>query len=84
MISSYGTTACRAHLWFGDDGDTTFTQNTDQVLMPFNTAPSSSSKPGATLPLGVVPVFNQSANRELHLTTDAGCSLDIVVCGYEW
>jgi hypothetical protein len=83
MIASYGTTAARVILWFGDNADTTFTQGTDQVLWAGSFAPSSTSKPGMALSFDV-PIFCTTADRELHLTTDAGISLDIVVNGYEW
>lgn len=83
VISSYGTTGCRALLWFGDNADTTYTAGTDQLLIPFNTVPSATVKPGMVF-TPAHPVFNTTADRELHLTTDAGCSLDIMVCGYEY
>lgn len=82
-VSSYGTTAGRVILWFGDNADTTYTAGTDQVLWAGSFAPSSTSKPGAVIPFPH-PVFCTTADRELHLTTDAAISLDITVHGYEW
>ena len=41
VIGTYGTTAGRIILWFGPTADTTFTQDTDQVLFAGSFAPSS-------------------------------------------
>lgn len=82
-VSSYGTTAGRVILWFGDNADTTFTQDTDQVLWAGSFAPSANSKPGVALSFNT-PVFCTTADRELHITTDANISLDITIEGYEW
>jgi hypothetical protein len=83
VIGSYGTTAGRVILWFGDNADTSFTAGTDQVVLAASFAPGSSSKPGLVY-TPTVPIFCTTADRELHLTTDAGISLDITVEGYEW
>lgn len=83
VIGAYGTTAGRVILWFGDNADTTFTQDTDQVLLAASFAPSASSKPGLVFSPSV-PVFCTTADRELHITTDAAISLDITIEGYEW
>jgi hypothetical protein len=82
-ISAYGTTAGRVILWFGDNADTTYTAGTDQVLWLGSFAPSTTSKPGVVIAFPS-PVFCVTADRELHLTTDANISLDITVYGYEW
>lgn len=83
VIGSYGTTAGRVILWFGDNADTTYSAGTDQVLVAASFAPSASAKPGLVY-TPAVPVFCTTADRELHLTTDAAISLDITVEGYEW
>jgi hypothetical protein len=83
VIASYGTTSGRVILWFGDNADTTYTAGTDQVLVAASFAPSTNSKPGLVY-CPAVPVFCTTADRELHLTTDAAISLDITVEGYEW
>jgi len=83
IIASYGTTAARVILWFGDNADTTYTAGTDQVLVAASFAPSATAKPGLVF-TPMTPVFCTTADRELHLTTDAGISLDITVEGYEW
>jgi hypothetical protein len=83
VIGSYGTTAGRVILWFGDNADTTFTQDTDQVLVAASFAPSTTSKPGMVY-TPVVPVFCNTADRELHITTDAALSIDVTIEGYEY
>lgn len=83
ILGSYGTTAGRAILWFGDNADTTYTAGTDQVLVAASFAPSSTSKPGLVY-TPATPVFCTTADRELHLTTDANLSLDITIEGYEY
>ncbi len=83
VIGTYGTTAARIILWFGDNADTTYTAGTDQVLVAFSAAPSATSKPGLVF-TPATPVFCLTADRELHITTDAGISIDVVVHGYEF
>jgi hypothetical protein len=83
VISSYGTTAGRVLLWAGANGDTVYTAGTDQLILPFNTAPSTTSKPGIVF-TPPVPVFITTTDFELHITTDAAVSLDVLVNGYEW
>lgn len=82
-VGTYGSTSCRIILWFGDNADTTYTEGTDQALLKFSAAPSSTSFPGVVY-APPSDVFCTTADRELHITTDAGCSLDVVVEGYEW
>lgn len=83
VIGAYGTTAFRLILWFGDNADTTYTEGTDQAVLKASFAPSASSKPGITY-TPAFPIFCTTADRELHVTTDAAGSVDIVVEGYEW
>ena len=83
VIGVYGTTAGRVILWFGDNADTTYTAGTDQVLLAASFAPSATAKPGLVY-TPAVPVFCTTADRELHITTDAGISIDVTVEGYEW
>ena len=83
VIGSYGTTAGRLIMWFGDAADTTYTAGTDQLLLAASYAPSTTAKPG-TVFTPSVPVFCTTADRELHVTTDAAMSVDISVEGYEW
>jgi hypothetical protein len=83
QVDSYGTVGGRIFLWFGDNADTTYTAGTDQPLFVGSHAPSTTSKPGALPPIPH-PIFCTTADRELHITTDAGISLDVVVYGYEW
>lgn len=83
VLGAYGTTAGRLILWFGDNADTTFTQDTDQVLVAASFAPSSTSKPGLIF-TPAVPVFCTTADRELHITTDAALSVDVTIEYYEF
>ena len=83
VIGTYGTTAGRVILWFGDNADTTYTAGTDQAVLAFSTAPSATSKPGLVF-TPAFPVFCTTADRELHITTDAAVSIDVVVHGYEY
>jgi hypothetical protein len=83
VIGSFGTTAGRFILWFGDNGDTTYTAGTDQLVFAASYAPSTTSKPGTVVPYPQ-PIFCTTADRELHVTTDAAMSVDVSVYGYEW
>jgi len=83
VIGSYATTAARLILWFGANGDTTYSAGTDQLVLAASYAPSASTKPG-TVFTPAVPIFCTTADHELHVTTDAGMSVDIAVEGYEW
>lgn len=83
-VSAYATTAGRVILWFGANADTTYTAGTDQLLWAGSFAPSTTSKPGIIIPFGTAPIFAVTADHEIHLTTDAGISLDITVYGYEF
>lgn len=83
VVGTYGTTSGRIILWFGDDADTTYSAGTDQLLFAFSAAPSTQSKPGLVF-VPADPVFCTTADRELHITTDAAVSIDVAVHGYEW
>jgi hypothetical protein len=83
IIGTYGTTAARVILWFGDNADTTYTAGTDQVLAAASFAPSATAKPGLTLNFDP-PIYCTTADRELHITTDAAISIDVTVHGFEW
>jgi hypothetical protein len=83
VIGTYGTTAGRIIIWFGDNADVTFTQDTDQVLFAASFAPSSTSKPGAVY-TPATPIYCTTADREIHVTTDAAISFDLTIDGYEF
>jgi hypothetical protein len=83
IIGTYGTTSGRIIVWFGDNADTTFTQGTDQVLVAASFAPSTTSKPGLVY-TPASPVFCTTADREIHVTSDAGISFDLTIEGYEF
>lgn len=83
VIGSYGTTAARLLLWYGANGDVTYSAGSDQLVFGASFAPSSTTKPGAVF-TPAVPIYCTTADHELHITTDAGLSVDIAVTGYEW
>jgi hypothetical protein len=83
MIGTYGTTAARLILWFGDNADTTYSAGTDQLVFAGSFVPSATATPGAVLTFPH-PIFCTTADRELHVTTDAGMSFDLAVYGFEW
>lgn len=81
VLNIYGTTAGRVILWFGDNGDTTYTAGTDQLLFAASATPSGDERQVVFCPAS--PVFCNTVNRELHITTDANVSVDVAVHGYE-
>lgn len=83
IIGTYGSTAARVILWFGANGDTTYNEGTDQPVFKGSFAPSSTGYPGAIIvpPTGI---YCLTADHELHITTDAGISIDVTVYGYEF
>lgn len=83
VVASYGTTTGKVVLWFGDTGDTTYSEGTDQVLWKGSFAPNANSKPGSIVAIPM-SVFCTAADREIHITTDAAISIDVSVYGYEW
>lgn len=83
VVGTYGTTAGRLILWFGANGDTTYSAGTDQPVLVASFAPSATVKPGAIL-VPSADIFCVTADHELHITTDAALSVDVTVYGYEW
>ena len=83
ILGSGATTAARFILWFGANGDTTYTAGTDQLICDITFTPSASATPGAVIALPD-PIFCTTADHEVHVTTDAGLTIGGVVYGYEW
>lgn len=83
LLGSGATTAGRLILWFGANGDTTYTAGTDQLILDMTFTPSANATPGAVIALPV-PIFCTTADYEVHVTTDAGLTIGGVVYGYEW
>lgn len=83
VVGAYGATAARLILWFGANGDTTYTAGTDQLVWAASFAPAATGYPGLVF-TPATPVFCITADNELHITTDANLSVDIAVYGYEW
>lgn len=82
IVGTYGTTSGRLILWFGANADTTYSEGTDQVLLKASFAPSTTTQPGLVY-CPPVPIFANTADHEIHCTTDAAMSLDITLVGYE-
>jgi hypothetical protein len=83
VIGTYGTTSGRIIVWLGDNADTSFSQDVDQVIVAASFAPSTTSKPGLVY-TPASPVFCTTADREIHVTSDAGISFDLTIEGYEF
>jgi hypothetical protein len=82
-VSSYGTTAFRCIIWFGSSSDTTYTAGTDQLVWAGSFAPSTTQKPFMTRQY-FSPIFANSADYVLRITTDAAGSVDVEATGYEF
>lgn len=80
IISTYGTTAARLLLYFGEGA---YVAGTSQLVTPMSSAPSSTVKPGM-VDNPTVPIFCTTADMDLRVTTDAAMSFDISAYGYEW
>jgi hypothetical protein len=82
-ISTYGTTGARVIIWIGASGDTTYTAGTDHAVVIASFSPSATVKPGLVF-TPAVPIFSQTADHILRITTDAGISIDVTWNGYEF
>lgn len=83
QLGSYGTTAARVIIWSGGAADTTYTEGTDQAIFKGSFAPAATGTPGATL-APKKPIFSNTANNVIRITTDAAISIDVVCVGYEY
>ncbi len=78
-----GSTGGLVTIWGAPSGTTTFTpNNTDQTFFKGEFAPNANSKPGA-LKNPPVPMFSDTVNDCLKITTSAGMTVYITVYGYE-
>lgn len=84
IVGSAGTTQGRLVLWFGANGDTTYSAGTDQPVADITFSPSASATPGWSFPSGPLPIPCNTADYRLKVTTDAALTLGIVVYGYEF
>lgn len=79
-----GTTAGNAFLWFGATADTTFTQDTDQVLTYVDCGtPSATFKPWKFLPFGPTPVIALVKDYVLRITTSGNLTIHVTLYGRE-
>lgn len=78
-----GSTGGLVTIWGAPTGTTTFTpNNTDQTFFRGEFAPNANSKPGA-LKNPPVPMFSDTVNDCLKITTSAAMNVYITVYGYE-
>lgn len=82
QIGAYGTTAFRLIIWAGANADTTYSEGTDVAVFKGSFVPSATQKGGAVVNF-VIPFEIPTDDHELHVTTDAAGSVDIVCTGYE-
>jgi hypothetical protein len=82
QVATYGTTGGRLILFMSANADTTYTEGTDETPHKASYVPSATVKPGAIIHFD--PAWEAgTADHELHITTDAAISVDLVVLGYE-
>lgn len=84
IMGSGATTPGRLILWFGANGDTVYSAGTDQLIADITFTPSASATPAGAPPMDTTPIFCQTADFELHATTDAALTIGFVVYGYHW
>lgn len=77
-----GSTGGLVTIWGAPTGTTAFTPGTNQAFFRGEFAPNANSKPGA-LKNPPVPMFSDTANDCLKITTSAGMTVYITVYGYE-
>lgn len=83
VVSAYDTTAARMLFWFGASGDTTYSAGTDQLVLAWSCAPSSTVKPFIVL-APPKPILAATADHILRVTTDAAVDFDVSAYGYEF
>lgn len=77
-ITTTSTTAGKITLWFGANGDTTYSQATDKAVEVVYVIPSATISPGLSKTYQV-PVTSVAADDELHVTSSAAVNFDLVV-----
>lgn len=83
QLSSYGTVAARAILWFGGAADTTYTEGTDQPLFKGRFI-STTTVTTVVVANPSNAIYSSTADNILRITTDAASSIDVVCYGYEF
>jgi hypothetical protein len=82
QITTGSTTAGVVTIWGAATGTTAFASGTDQVFFRGEFAPSSTTRPGALIPINT-PMFSDTTNDCLKITTSAGMTVYVTVYGYE-
>ena len=57
--------------------------NSDQVIGIYTLTPTATTNPSIIF-TPQVPIFCNSKNKKLRITTSAGIKLDVLVWGYHW
>lgn len=81
-ITTAGTTAGLVTLWGAATGTTAYTPGTDQVFFRGNFVPSATGTPGVIVSPSF-PMFSDTTNDCLKITTSAAITVYIQVYGYE-
>jgi len=63
--------------------DTIYTDGVDQVIGIYTLTPTATTNPSIIF-TPQVPIFCNSKNKKLRITTSAGIKLDVLVWGYNW
>jgi hypothetical protein len=81
-ITTAGTTAGVVTIWGAATGTTSYTPGTDQVFFKGSFVPSATGTPGALIQPNF-PLFSDTTNDCLKITTSAAMTVHIQVYGYE-
>jgi hypothetical protein len=81
-ITTAGTTAGVVTIWSAATGTTNYTPGTDQVFFKGSFVPSATGTPGALIQPNF-PLFSDTTNDCLKITTSAAMTVHIQVYGYE-
>jgi hypothetical protein len=81
-ITTAGTTAGTVVIWGAATGTTVYAAGTDQVFFRGNFVPSATGTPGALIQPSF-PLFSDTNNDCLKITTSAGITVFVQVYGYE-
>ncbi len=81
-ITTGGTTAGIVTIWGAQTATTAYAAGTDQVFFRGNFVPSATGTPGALIQ-PPIPLFSDTTNDCLKITTSAGMTVYVQVYGYE-
>lgn len=81
-ITTGGTTAGLVTIWGGTSGDTAYTAGTDQAFFRGTLTPTANATPGALIQ-PPYPMFSDTTNDCLKITTSDNMTVYVQVYGYE-